>query len=91
MFATRLRELGDLEDFDVQVTQNGQLVDTTKNGLPRYDFDRKAKGSMTVAEWKDKQFKKVYPGYECRVLNADGTEARGNTKLESVRATYEEP
>jgi hypothetical protein len=92
MLATRMRELADLEGFDIQVLDaNGAVVDPTRNGLPRFDFDRKAKGSMTVTEWKDGRFKPTYAGYDCRVLNGDGTEAHGNTKLESVRATYEEP
>ena len=92
MLATRTRELADLEGFDVEVLNaNGAVADPKLNGLPKYDFDRRAKGSMTVAEWKEKRFKQKFPGYDCRVLNGDGTEAHGNAKLESVRATYEEP
>jgi hypothetical protein len=86
-----MRELGDLEGFDVQVLDgNGTVVDPKINGFPQYDFDRKAKGSTTVTEWKESRFNSKYPGYRCRVLNGDGTESHGNTKLESVRATYEE-
>ncbi len=89
--ATRMRALADLEDFDVEVIdKNGNVVDPKTNGFGKFDYDRRAKGSMTVAEWKEKRFADSYPGYDCRVLNADGTEARGNTKLENVRATYEE-
>lgn len=89
--ATRMRSLGDLEDFDVQVTdKDGNVVDVKQNGFGKYDFEKRAKSSTTVNEWKDKRFKKAYPGYDCKVLNADGSEARGNTKLETVRKTYEE-
>ena len=89
--ATRMRALGDLEDFDIEVLdQNGNAVDPKTNGFAKYDFDRRAKGSMTVSDWKEKRFGATYGGYGCRVLNADGTEAHGNTKLESVRGTYEE-
>jgi hypothetical protein len=70
MLVTPMRELSDLEAFDVQVLQGGNLVDTKTNGLP-----------IVL---------KVYPAYDCRVLNADGSEAHGNAKLESVRSTYEE-
>jgi hypothetical protein len=89
--ATRTRALGDLEDFDIEVLdQNGEAVDPKTNGFAKYDFDRRAKGSMTVSDWKEKRFGTTYGGYTCRVLNSDGTEAHGNTKLESVRSTYEE-
>jgi hypothetical protein len=89
--ATRIRGLADLEDFDVELLKDGKVVDPKTNGLPKYDFDRKAKGSMTVTEWKASRFTAKYPGYDCRVLNGDGTEAHGNTQLSTVRASYEEP
>lgn len=38
---------------------------------------------------KQTRFAATYPGYQCVVLNGDGSEAHGNTKLSSVRATYE--
>ena len=89
--ATRMRALGDLEDFDVEVIdKDGKVVDPKKNGFAKFDFEKRAKGSTTVNDWKEKRFKKTYPGYDCRVLQADGTEAHGNTKLETVRGTYEE-
>jgi len=89
--ATRLRYLGDLEGFDIEVLdQNGNVVDPKTNGFEKYDFDRRSKGSTTVSEWKEKRFKATYPGHNCRVLKADGTEAHGNVKLDSIRITYEE-
>lgn len=88
--ATRMRALADLECFDIEVIdQNGNTVDPKTNGFPKFDFDNRAKKSMTVNEWKQGRFKVSYPNYECRVLNADGSEAHGNTKLASVRDTYE--
>ncbi len=89
--ATRIRALSDLEDFDIEVLDlNGNSVDPKTNGFAKYDFDRRARGSMTVSDWKNKRFINAYGGFTCRVLNADGTEAHGNAKLESVRSTYEE-
>lgn len=88
--ATRIRGLSDLEGFDVQVFDNsGSPADPKTNGLPAYPHERKAKSSTTVADWKAR-FHKVYPGYTCDVLNADGSIAHGNAKLENVRETYEE-
>lgn len=87
--ATRAREIADLEDFDVQIFRDGKPVDPKTNGLPKYGFEKKAKGAMTVEEWRTKRFAPTYPGYECEVLYADGKQANGNAKLETVRATYE--
>ena len=89
--ATRMRALADLEDFDVEVLDGqGNAVDPKTNGFAQYNFDRKAKSSMTVSEWKQRRFSPIYPGYSCRVLNGDGSEAHGNAKLVSVRESYEE-
>jgi hypothetical protein len=91
MLITRMRELADLEGFDVEVIDRaGVAVDQKQNGFARYDFDRKMKGSATVSEWKEKRFSSAYSGYGCRVLKGDGTEAAGQTLLSTVRETYEE-
>ncbi len=89
-FATRIRELNNLEGFDViPLNANGVAVDLATNGLPAYGFDRRAKGTMTVSEWKRNRFKSTYSGYDCKVLYGDGNEAHGNATLEAVRKSYE--
>ena len=89
--ATRMGELRGQEGFDVEMIDNmGNVVDPEESGFPEYKFGRRAKGSMTVSEWKEKRFHPTYRGYSCRVLNSDGTEANGNKKLQTVRETYKE-
>lgn len=90
--ARRVREISELEGFDVAVLDaNGAPVPTNENGWRRFNYDRMARGTTTVAEWKANRFTAVYgPTYSCIVMNADGTEAHGNTRLSNVRATYEE-
>jgi hypothetical protein len=87
--ATRTREIDDLEGFDIQITKDGAVVDTRINGLAKYPFDRKLKGTATVAQWKTQRFEATYPGYDCRVLYGDGREANGNATLNTVRESYE--
>jgi hypothetical protein len=88
--ATRQREIGNKEDFDIAILDaNGAPVPLNTNGFRKFDYDCKAKGDMTVTEWKRFRFSPTYGGYDCIVLNGDGTEAHGNVKLSSVRATYE--
>jgi len=88
--ATRIREVCDLEGFDIEVfNPDGTLADLKQNGFPAYPHERKSKGQTTVSEWKNR-FHAAYPALTCNVLDADGKICNGNTKLESVRETYSE-
>jgi hypothetical protein len=87
--ATRMRELSNLEGFDVEVTNSdGELVSLRTLGFMRYDFDLPAYGRTTVTEWKDSRFRRYYPQLHCRVLYANGQEASGFTMLQLVRDSY---
>lgn len=91
--ATRVREIGDKEGFDIIVTTTkGKRVDPAKNGVLKgsYPFEKKLKGTKTVSDWARDRFEKTYPGYSCEVLKADGEVATGQTQLQTVRKTYEE-
>ena len=83
------KQIRKIEEFVVQFLHaDGRDVRGDKQEIPGYDFDRKLKGAATVADWVSGRFKKKYPGYEVRVLKADGTKASGQTKLTTVRDTY---
>ena len=57
--------------------------------LPKqYEADRALKNTATVSSWKQLRFYKQFPGYEVKVLYADGSVARGNTTLGRVRDSY---
>lgn len=86
---TRERQIGNVEGFDVIVRHpDGRDVRSDLSGLPAYRFERGAKGSMTVADWKGNRFKECYPGFDCDVLDSNGRSVNGNTLLDTVRATY---
>lgn len=83
------KQIRKLEEFDVQFLHaGGRDVRADKQDVPGYDYDRKLKGSATVADWIVGRFKKKYPGYGVRVLKADGTKASGQTRLTTVRDSY---
>lgn len=89
--ATRTREIGDIEGFDIEVIDaQGNVVDTKTNGFKKFNYDRMAKGAMTVNDWKKNRFQKTYKGYDARVLKSDGSISNGNVKLSTVRKSYEE-
>jgi hypothetical protein len=90
--ATRIREIAELEGFEVEILDSsGNLINPAMQGLPSYSrtFEKKAKSSWTVAEWVENRFAKVFPGYRVKVLFDDGKVASGNTKLQTVRESYE--
>ncbi|MGD0145200.1 MAG: hypothetical protein ABSC92_18780 [Rhizomicrobium sp.] len=93
---TRIRQISHREGFDVWKIKHkrnpgsgGGLVRVSNHGvLGKYPFPKAMKGSMTVDRFIKERFERTYPGFTCRVLKADGTEAKGQTKLETVRRTY---
>jgi len=90
--ATRVREIEELEGFDVVITcKDGSPINAADQGMASYArvFEKKAKSNWTVADWTEKRFKKVYPEYDVKVLKDNGDFAKGNTKLQTVRASYE--
>ena len=58
-----------------------------KNIPKQYEAERMTRNSFTVSEFKEK-LRRQFPGYDFDVLNADGTIARGQTNLCTVRDTY---
>lgn len=75
-----------IERFKVQFFQNGVNVNSLKKNIPTYPFPVAAPGAWTVAEWVVKRFDQTYPGYEVRVLDADGNPVTSrNVKLKNIR------
>jgi hypothetical protein len=89
---TRARTIAELEGFDIIIKQNGEPVDPTQNGVLKgpYSYERKAKHTKTVDEWKRERFEAGYPGFTCDVLRGDGTTAAPQMNLRTVRESYEE-
>ncbi len=84
------KRIWDVEGFDVAFMQNGRNVSGAKVILTTYNFSNMAKNDMTIQEWKTRRFNSLYPGYAVEVLDADGGNAQGNTKLGTLRDTYSE-
>lgn len=85
------KKIWDVQDFDVDFKHpDGASVRGDKKDMPQYPKKNASKNDMTVKEWKDGHFKKIYPGFDCDVLLADGSVAHGSTKLGTVRDSYKE-
>jgi len=74
----------------VFVTEDRRNLRGDRTGVPGYAsrFAKKAPGRMTVEGWRQRRFRAIYPGFDADVLMANGTPARGNTFLETVRDSY---
>ncbi len=94
--ATRIDEIKKIEGFQIVLKNpDGSIIPNDESGYPSYGmkFKNKLKGSATVQDWKDNRFAVVFADRHvtCHVLNQDGTEAVGQTKLSTVRDTYKKP
>ncbi|MBV8197292.1 MAG: hypothetical protein JO263_04100 [Candidatus Eremiobacteraeota bacterium] len=79
-----------VEGFRAQIKHpHGADVRSDRQHLPVYPYDRAAAGNWTVERWKHERFRIRYPGFEVDVVLRNGESARGNTRLETVRRTYD--
>jgi hypothetical protein len=84
------RRIRRVEGFDVRILHlRGTDVRGDRMGLPQYSYQRAADSDITVETWKSTRFRPSYPGFEVDVVDARGTSVPGNTKLGTVRESYE--
>jgi len=80
-----------VEGFLVKIKYlDGTDVRSDREQMPPYPYERAAKDSWTVQRWKRDRFRHVYPGFEVDVLSGRLGNARGQTRLETVRDSYEQ-
>jgi hypothetical protein len=83
------RKIKRVEGFRVRILHlSGADVRGDREGLPQYDYHRAADNDITVETWKETRFRPSFPGFEVDVVDGRGRSVQGNTKLETVRATY---
>jgi hypothetical protein len=88
------RRIFEVEGFDVRLRYSGpgptrgRDVRGDRRNLPSYGYRRAARGTDTVAAWVQGRFAKQYPGFAVDVLDVHRRPVHGQTRLESVRATY---
>ena len=89
--ATRMRALANFEGFDVSMLDDrDQPVPDNTNGYVAYSYNNRARGDMTVSEWRAARFRATYGHEHVAVWYGNGQPAHGNAKLENVRKSYEE-
>lgn len=84
------RRIARVEGFKVRVLHlRGADVRGDRSGMPQYNYHRAADNDITVETWKATRFRPSYPGFEVDVVDARGNSVQGNTKLGTVRQTYD--
>ena len=85
-------QIAKVERFRVAFTQLGRDIRGDREVVGGYTrrFKKGAPDRMTVEGWKERRFRRLYPGFDAEVLLSDGTYARGNMRLSSVRSSYED-
>ena len=83
------KRIRSIEGFDVRLMKDGKNVRGDMELATHYEnYEHAAKNDSTVKQWKETRFVGKFPGFEVDVLDADGTAVNGNTKLSTVRETY---
>lgn len=83
------KRIFEMEGFHVDfIGQDGKNIRDEKQIPRQYEAERMTRNSFSVGEYKEKKLKKQFPGYDFKVLKADGSVASGQTKLATVRDTY---
>jgi hypothetical protein len=84
------KQISKVEGFRVRFLhlRDGRDVRDDMEGVAAYPYELAAKGSMTVEDWERGRFRSYYD-FGVRVLRGDGrTPARGNMRLDNLRAEY---
>ena len=85
------RKIRRIEHFEARFLYlDGTDVRSDKGGLPSYPYEVAASGVITIDAWKRGRFRRAYPGYDVKVLDRRGRVLLGNTRLSTVRGTYDD-
>ena len=85
------KRIWDVEGFAVRILHlDGRDVRGDRLGLPQYPYDSPAKNDLSVEQWKETRFRQAYPGFRVDVMDCDANSAHGNTRLGTVRDTYQD-
>jgi type I restriction enzyme M protein len=84
--STVAAEIGEIEGFDVRFVDGDE--DVSRRRVDDYPFERAARGSWTVARWREARFRTTYTDFDVEVLKPDGSIAHGKSLLGTVRQAW---
>lgn len=85
------KQIWDVEGFAICfIYEDGRDVRGDRSDIPTYPYTNAARNDMTVADWRESRFKRVFPGFDVAVLDGSNNQVHGATKLMTVRDSYED-
>jgi hypothetical protein len=80
-----------VEGFQIRIRYlAGADVRGDRQGMPAWPYERAARDAWSVADWRERRFCNVYPGFDVDVIDGDGNiVSAGQTLLQTVRESYE--
>jgi hypothetical protein len=84
------RAIRRVEGFEVRIKYlQGSDVRSDRTRMPFWPYRVAAKDAWSVATWKLERFTPRYPGFVVDVLDAKRNRVRGQTRLRTVRESYQ--
>lgn len=80
------RQIEEVEGFAVRFADEPG----SRRRVPDYPYERAAKGTWSVSEYRRKRLDVTYPDDYIEVLRPDGSPAHGRTLLDNLRGSYVE-
>lgn len=78
------------EGFEVRIKYlEGSDVRSDRTRMPPWPYHVAAKDEWSVATWKLRRFITRYPGFVVDVIDGKHKSVRGQTRLRTVRESYE--
>lgn len=56
--------------------------------FPDYDYDRKAAGNSSIADWLDQRIKPLIGDHHVVVIDGTGALPHGRTRMDTLRESY---
>lgn len=82
-------QIREVEGFDVEIQwEDGTNIRSDYEGAKSYKFQRAARDSWTVAEWKRERFHHRNPHFKVEVFDCNGDPVSGKYTLGTVREGY---
>jgi type I restriction enzyme M protein len=80
-------DIFDIEGFAV-IFLDANGADASSKRVVEYPYQRAARGTWSVTQWKNERFAVAYPDFNVEVIGPDGKDVHGRTRLDNIRQSW---
>jgi type I restriction enzyme M protein len=80
-------DIFDIEGFAV-IFLDSDGNDASSKRVADYPYQRAARGTWSVSQWKNERFAAAYPDFNVSVFGPDGKDVHGRTRLDNIRQSW---